>query len=180
MSEASLAVEVQGVPAAPPPPPLNSIKQISIGADKFFRTQADSGRWVPGSAQPAAVWGVRLHELILSLRGSTGESAAGNIQAGTRFRGLGPDGLPGSRFSRGAGIISSHKVAADYSPDTVSALKRAGPPHPHEPLMALRGAALHPGGDPVPASRPWPVPAGGHKPRHPPGLPAASGAASPL
>jgi hypothetical protein len=138
MFEASLAAEDQGVLAATPPAPLNFLYQNSIWADRFLKTQADSGRWVLGSAQPATVWGVRLHELILSLRGSTSESAAGNIQVGTRFRGPGLDGLPGSRFSRGAGIISSRQGAPDYSPDTVSALKRAGPPHPDDPLPALR------------------------------------------
>jgi hypothetical protein len=35
MSEASLAVEDQGVPAATPPAPLKSLHQTSIGAENF-------------------------------------------------------------------------------------------------------------------------------------------------
>jgi hypothetical protein len=35
MCEASLAVEDQGVPAATPPAPLNSLNQTAIGAEDF-------------------------------------------------------------------------------------------------------------------------------------------------
>jgi hypothetical protein len=35
MSEASLPVEGQGVPAATPPAPLNSLNQTSVGAENF-------------------------------------------------------------------------------------------------------------------------------------------------
>jgi hypothetical protein len=45
MSEASLAVEVQGVPAATPLAPLNPLNQTSIGAGNF--SGLSPARWVP-------------------------------------------------------------------------------------------------------------------------------------
>jgi hypothetical protein len=45
MSEASLAVEGQSVPAATPPAPLNPLDQTSIGAGNF--SGLSLARWTP-------------------------------------------------------------------------------------------------------------------------------------
>jgi len=45
MSEASLPVEVRGVPVATPPAPLNSLNQTSIGAGNF--SGLSLARWTP-------------------------------------------------------------------------------------------------------------------------------------
>lgn len=45
MSEASLPVEIQGVPVATPPAPLNFLKNISIVIENFSRLSL--ARWTP-------------------------------------------------------------------------------------------------------------------------------------
>jgi len=69
MYEESSPIEGRGVPVATRPRPLVKIfNRTSVWADRFFRTQADPGRWGLGSAQPATVSGFRLHEPILRLK----------------------------------------------------------------------------------------------------------------
>ena len=97
MYEESSPVEGRGFPVATRPRPLLKIfNRISVWADRFFRTQADSRRWILGLAQPATGSVVRLHEPILWLKGLTDELVSETIPEGVRFRRLRPGGLPRS------------------------------------------------------------------------------------
>jgi hypothetical protein len=151
-----------------------------IFADRFFRTQADPGQWTLGSAQPATVPDVRLHELILQLRDLTGESGYETITADLLWLCTGPgDSCRPGGFT-GPGYDSAHQVAVVCAPDTVSALERDRYSHPHDHPQAWRRSAPPPGGDPLPAARTRPISAGGPEPRHRPRPAAATGGTSPL
>lgn len=154
--------------------------KTSIFADRFFRTQADPGQLTHGSAQPATVPDVRLHEVILRLRDLTGESWSETLAADLLWRrpGLGDSCRPGG--FPGPGYNSAHQVTVVYAPDTVSALERDRYSHPHDHPQARRRSAPPPGGDPLPAPRPRPISPGDPEPRHFPKPPAASRGASPL
>jgi hypothetical protein len=181
MYEASSPIDGRGFPVATRPRPhVKIINRISVSADRFFRTQADSRRWILGLAQPATGPVVRLHEPILWLKGLTGELVSETIPAGVRFRRLRPGGLPRPGAPPVRGYFPAGKVAAVHASDTISALKRDRPPHSHDRVPARRRSASPPGGDPLPAARPRPFPAVGPEPRHLPKPPAASGEASPL
>src|SRR5665647_1309864 len=176
MCAASSPVKVRGTPVANRTGPHRTLFNIiSIRPDRFFRTQADPGTWVLGSAQPATLPGVRLHEAILKLRNLTGDSLSETLPADLLWCRPGPgdfwrpDGFPGHGYYR------ADTVADVFSPDTVSALERKRHPHSHDHLPARRRSASHPGGDLVPAVGSRPIPARGPKPRHLPRPPGATG-----
>ena len=181
MYEESSPNEGRGVPVANRTGPcLTFFIKILIWADKFFRTQADPGRLILGLAQPATGSVVRLPEPILWLKDPTGESRFETIPEGVGFRRLRPGGLPRSGAPPVREYFPAGKVAAVHASNTISALERDRPPHSHDRVPARRRSATHPGGDPVPAPRPRPFPAGGPQPRHLPKPAAATRGACPL
>ncbi len=181
MYEASSPVEDRQVPVANRTGPhLTFFYPTSICADRFFRTQADPGTWGLGLAQPATVSGVRLHEPILRLKDQPGESVSETIPVDLLVYRPGPGGFSRSAGFPGRGYFPAHKITAVLTPDTVSALERDRHPHSHDRVPARRRSASPPGGDPVPAARSRPFPAGDPEPRHLPRPAAATGGASPL
>ncbi len=181
MYAASSPVEARGGPVA------NRIAlhrpvliKTLVYADRFFRTQADPGQLTLGSAQPATVPDVRLHEVILRLRDLTGESVYETITADLLWPRPGPGDSCRPEGFTGPGYDSAHQVAVVCAPDTVSALERDRYSHSHDHPQAWRRSAPPPGGDALPAARTRPIPAGGPEPRHLPKPPAASRGASSL
>ena len=134
------------------------LMKTSIYADRFFRTQADPGQWSRGSAQPATVPDVRLHEVILRLRDLTGDSVSETITADLLWRCPGPGDFSRPGGTAGPGYYPADKVAVVFAPDTVSAPERDGYSHPHDHPQARRRSAPPPGGDPLPAPRSRPLP----------------------
>ena len=176
MYEPNSAVEGRGVPVAyRTGPHLTSFIKITISADKSLSTRADSRRWVLGSAQPAIVPGGRLPEPVLRLKDPSGESRFEIFPADVRVRYPGPGDFSHCGDFPGRGYFPADKLAAVFSPDTVSALERDRHPYSHDRPAARRRSASPPGGDPLPATRPRPFPAGGSEPWHLPKPPTAPG-----
>lgn len=181
MFAASSPVDGRGFPVATRPRPYVKIfNPTAVLADRLFRAQADSRRWVLELAQPATGAAARLHEPILSSKGLTGESGSKTILAGICCRRPQPGPLPRSGIFPAREYLPAGPVAAFPAGGAIRAAQRDRPAHPHDRVPPRRRSASQPGGDPLPALRPRPFPAAGPEPRHLPQPPAACRQASPL